>query len=81
MTWVYLLVLGVVATGISTVAFFYMVFKHGPLFAGMTTYVVPILALAWGQFDHETISAAAARSNGRRARHGRPRPERHHATG
>ncbi len=57
MTWVYLLVLGVVATGLSTVAFFYMVFKRGPLFAGMTTYVVPMLALAWGQFDHETISA------------------------
>jgi hypothetical protein len=57
MTWVYLLVLGVVATGLSTVAFFYMVFKRGPLFAGMTTYVVPMLALAWGEFDHESISA------------------------
>ena len=56
MTWVYLLVLGVVATGLSTVAFFYMVLKEGPLFAGMTTYVVPILALAWGELDHETIS-------------------------
>jgi drug/metabolite transporter (DMT)-like permease len=52
----YLVVLGVVATGISTVAFFYMVLQRGPLFAGMTTYVVPMLALAWGQFDRETIS-------------------------
>ena len=34
-----------------------MVLKRGPLFAGMTTYVVPMLALAWGQFDHESISA------------------------
>ena len=33
-----------------------MVFKRGPLFAGMTTYVVPMLAMAWGLFDHETIS-------------------------
>ncbi|MEX2093653.1 MAG: DMT family transporter [Pirellulales bacterium] len=57
MTWVYLLVLGVVATGLSTVAFFYMVLKRGPLFAGMTTYVVPMLAMAWGMFDHEKISA------------------------
>jgi drug/metabolite transporter (DMT)-like permease len=56
MTWVYLLVLGVVATGLSTVAFFYMVFKQGPLFAGMTTYVVPMLAMAWGLFDHEAVS-------------------------
>jgi drug/metabolite transporter (DMT)-like permease len=53
---VYMLVLGVVATGLSTAAYFYMVFKEGPLFAGMTTYVVPMLALAWGQFDHERIS-------------------------
>ena len=53
---VYLLILGVVTTGLSTVAFFYMVFKEGPLFAGMTTYVVPLLAMGWGMFDHEQIS-------------------------
>jgi len=56
MTFVYLLILGVVATGLSTVAFFYMVLKQGPLFAGMTTYVVPMLAMGWGLFDHEKIS-------------------------
>jgi drug/metabolite transporter (DMT)-like permease len=58
-TWlalVYMLLLGVVATGLSTAAFFYMVLKEGPLFAGMTTYVVPMLALTWGQLDHERIS-------------------------
>lgn len=52
----YLFILGVVTTGLSTVAFFYMVFQRGPLFAGMTTYVVPLLAMAWGLFDHEQIS-------------------------
>lgn len=56
MTLVYLLILGVVATGLSTVAFFYMVLERGPLFAGMTTYVVPLLAMVWGMFDHERIS-------------------------
>jgi drug/metabolite transporter (DMT)-like permease len=55
-TFVYMLLLGVVATGLSTVAFFYMVFKRGPLFAGMTTYVVPMLAMGWGLFDREQIS-------------------------
>jgi drug/metabolite transporter (DMT)-like permease len=55
-TLAYMLVLGVVATGLSTVAFFYMVLKRGPLFAGMATYVVPMLAMAWGMFDHERIS-------------------------
>jgi drug/metabolite transporter (DMT)-like permease len=54
--WVYMILLGVVATGISTVVFFYMVFKQGPLFAGMTTYVVPMLAFGWGLFDRESIS-------------------------
>jgi drug/metabolite transporter (DMT)-like permease len=56
LTIAYLIVLGVVTTGISTVAFFYMVLQRGPLFAGMTTYVVPMLAFAWGLFDHETIN-------------------------
>jgi drug/metabolite transporter (DMT)-like permease len=56
MTFVHLIVLSVIVTGLSSVAFFYLVLKRGPLFAGMTTYVVPMLALAWGQFDHETIS-------------------------
>jgi drug/metabolite transporter (DMT)-like permease len=55
-TLAYLLILGVVATGLSTVAFFYLVLERGPLFAGMTTYVVPMLAMAWGMFDHERIS-------------------------
>lgn len=54
--WGYMLLLGIVVTGLSTVAFFYLVLKRGPLFAGMTTYIVPMLALAWGQFDKETIS-------------------------
>lgn len=52
----YLLVLGVVCSGISTLVFLWMVLKEGPLFAGMTTYVVPVLALLWGQFDSESIS-------------------------
>ncbi len=55
--WIYLILLGAVVTGLSTVAFFYMVLQRGPLFAGMTTYVVPMLAMAWGLFDREAISA------------------------
>lgn len=52
----YLLMLGVIASGLSTLVFLWMVLKEGPLFAGMTTYVVPVLALLWGQFDAESIS-------------------------
>lgn len=52
----YLFLLGVVASGLSTLVFVWLVLKQGPLFAGMTTYVVPVIALLWGTFDHETIS-------------------------
>ena len=33
-----------------------MILTEGPLFAGMTTYVVPVLAILWGSLDHESIS-------------------------
>jgi drug/metabolite transporter (DMT)-like permease len=53
---IYLLLLGIVGSGISTMVFIWMILKKGPLFAGMTTYVVPVLALLWGTLDNETIS-------------------------
>jgi drug/metabolite transporter (DMT)-like permease len=56
----YLVLLGVVASGISTLVFIWMVLQKGPLFAGMTTYVVPVLALLWGTLDSETISSMQA---------------------
>lgn len=52
----YLVLLGVIGSGVSTMAFIWMVLQKGPLFAGMTTYVVPVLALLWGTVDKETIS-------------------------
>ncbi len=55
-TALFLLLLGVVGSGISTMVFIWMILKEGPLFAGMTTYVVPVLALLWGCLDHESIS-------------------------
>jgi drug/metabolite transporter (DMT)-like permease len=53
---VYLLLLGIVGSGASTMVFIWMILKKGPLYAGMTTYVVPVLALLWGTVDSETIS-------------------------
>lgn len=49
--------LGTVGTGMTIVLFVHLVLQRGPLFAGMITYVVPVLALMWGRFDHETITA------------------------
>jgi drug/metabolite transporter (DMT)-like permease len=52
----YLALLGIVGSGVSTMVFVWMVLEKGPLFAGMTTYVVPVLALRWGTVDSERIS-------------------------
>ena len=56
----YLLLLGVVGSGVSTMAYIWLVLERGPLFAGMTTYVVPVIALLWGTLDHEAISSMQA---------------------
>jgi len=53
---IYLLLLGIVGSGVSTMTYIWLVLKRGPLFAGMTTYVVPVIALLWGTLDHEAIS-------------------------
>ncbi len=52
----YLLLLGIVGSGLSTMAYVWLVLERGPLFAGMSTYVVPVIAMLWGTLDHETIS-------------------------
>jgi len=51
-----LAVLGVVGTGVATYIFNHLVRRHGPLFAGMTTNVVPLGAVVWGWMDGEPIS-------------------------
>lgn len=51
-----LAVLGVIGTGVATYIFNHLVRRHGPLFAGMTTNVVPLGAVVWGWFDGEPIS-------------------------
>lgn len=52
-----LLILGVLGTGACIGLFVHLVQDRGPLFAGMVTYVLPVIALAWGYHDGETISA------------------------
>jgi drug/metabolite transporter (DMT)-like permease len=52
-----LVVLGVGSTGVAILAFVHLVQTQGPLFAGMVTYVVPMIALVWGQFDGERLTA------------------------
>lgn len=54
--------LSILGTGIAILLFINLIKHQGPLFAGMVTYVVPVLALFWGQYDSErltTIQVAA----------------------
>jgi drug/metabolite transporter (DMT)-like permease len=51
-----MIVLAVLSTGIATLMFLRMVKEQGPLFAGMVTYVIPLVALAWGQYDSERLT-------------------------
>ena len=48
--------LSAVGTGIAILLFVQLIKSQGPLFAGMVTYVVPVLALFWGQFDKERLT-------------------------
>lgn len=48
--------LGIVGTGIATFVFNRLVRDHGPLFAGMTTNLVPLGAVLIGWFDAEQVS-------------------------
>ena len=51
-----MLILGVICTGIATWMFYRIVQQSGPLVAGMVTYVIPVVAMAWGWLDSETIT-------------------------
>jgi drug/metabolite transporter (DMT)-like permease len=51
-----LLLLGVGSTGVAILLFVWLVQTQGPLFAGMVTSVVPMIALLWGQFDGERLT-------------------------
>ena len=50
------LFLSVVGTGVTILQFIRLIKTKGPLFAGMVTYVIPVLALVWGQVDSERLS-------------------------
>jgi drug/metabolite transporter (DMT)-like permease len=51
-----MLFLTIVGTALSTLAFMWLVMRRGPLFPSMTTYVVPLIGLLWGRYDHEAIT-------------------------
>jgi drug/metabolite transporter (DMT)-like permease len=51
-----LMVSSFLATGLAIYVFYKLIHDHGPLFAGMTAYLIPVVALLWGWVDHEPVT-------------------------
>ncbi|WP_281238069.1 DMT family transporter [Flavobacterium praedii] len=52
----FILVLGVVGTGIANVIFFKLIQVSSPVFATSVTYLIPVVAFFWGLLDHEMLT-------------------------
>lgn len=52
----YILILGIVGTGIANVIFFKLIHLSSPVFATSVTYLIPIVAFFWGLLDNETLT-------------------------
>ncbi len=56
MSMMYVLILGIMGTALSTVLFNKLIKISGALFATSVTYLIPIVAVLWGLADKETLS-------------------------
>lgn len=52
----YIVILGVVGTGIANLIFFKTIQISSPVFATSVTYLIPIVAFGWGLLDNEMLS-------------------------
>jgi drug/metabolite transporter (DMT)-like permease len=52
----YIMILGVVGTGIANIIFFKLIQMATPVFATSVTYLIPIVAFFWGMLDHEVLT-------------------------
>ncbi|MDR6845446.1 drug/metabolite transporter (DMT)-like permease [Flavobacterium granuli] len=52
----FILILGVVGTGIANVIFFKLIQASSPVFATSVTYLIPIVAFFWGLLDNEVLT-------------------------
>jgi len=53
---VFVLILGVLGTGIANVLFFKLIQMSSPVFATSVTYLIPIVAFFWGLLDNEMLT-------------------------
>lgn len=52
----YIMILGVVGTGIANILFFKLIQMSSPVFATSVTYLIPIVAFFWGLLDNEMLT-------------------------
>lgn len=52
----YIVILGVVCTGIANVMYFKLIQISTPIFASSVTYLIPIVACVWGIVNNETLT-------------------------
>ncbi|RTY93992.1 DMT family transporter [Flavobacterium sp. GT3R68] len=52
----FILILGVVGTGIANIIFFKLIQMSSPIFASSVTYLIPIVAFFWGLVDNESLT-------------------------
>jgi drug/metabolite transporter (DMT)-like permease len=52
----YIVILGVVGTGIANIIFFKTIQISSPVFATSVTYLIPVVAFGWGLLDNEMLT-------------------------
>jgi drug/metabolite transporter (DMT)-like permease len=53
----FILILGIVGTGIANILFFKLIQMSSPVFASSVTYLIPTVAFFWGLLDHEMLTS------------------------
>ena len=52
----FIVILGIVGTGIANIIFYKLIQISTPVFATSVTYLIPIIAFSWGMLDNETLT-------------------------
>lgn len=52
----FIIILGMVGTGIANILYYQLIQITSPLFASSVTYFIPIVAMSWGMLDGETLN-------------------------
>ena len=52
----YIMILGIIGTGIANIIFFKLIQMSSPVFATSVTYLIPIVAFLWGMLDYEMLT-------------------------